>query len=337
MKPHNVKTSHWWAYNALFFSEHFLGEKLYDRLLGNTEKNILAAIDKYASNNPAKEDFRIIEYKKGEYTEPVMHPYYPIVFRGAAADWPCLKKWSFNYFSEKYGDQDVPLLKSPGMVKKDDAALTEDTPLSYGIVKLRDYIANMQKGSKKYLKFSRIVDEQSSLREDFDYNWLGKFREPGAKNDLNYFFMGGKNTLSPIHADYATTVFVEISGTKKWIFYPINHRLFLGAKSRRYNYFYTDADPYNLTDPKFPLLKYAKPYEVLLHAGDVLYFPSLLWHQVENVTDTIAVSYKYATFKAGFTSSKMLFTCFLLATKPWLIETILPWSKDAIGYKKATI
>jgi len=272
------------------------------------------------------DEFQIIEYKKGEYTDPVKHDHFPIVFRGAASEWPCQKKWTLEYFAQKYGDEDVTLVNNPGLIK--------DTDQAYDVVKLRDYIENMKKGSKRYLKFSRMVDEQSGLREDIDYNWLRKFRAKGAKNELNYFFMGGKNTMTPIHDGYAMTIFVQVEGTKRWIFYPTNHRLFLGARPRRFNYFFSQADPYNLNDPKFPLLKHAKPHEVFLHPGDVLYFPSLVWHQVENVTDTIGVAYKFATFKSGFISSKMLFTCFFLATKPFLIETFMPWRGDTYNYKK---
>ena len=329
MKPQSVNYPHWWAYNTLFFMEHLLGEKWYLKLLGNTEKKLYKAIDEYIARNPKPDNFQIVEYKKGEYTDPVSHPHFPIVFRGAAADWPCSKKWSFDYFTNKYGDEDVTLINNAGLVKDSDQA--------YDIVKLRDYIVNLKKGSKEYLKFSRIVDEQSELRDDFDYEWLKKFRVPFAMNDLFYFFMGGKNTITPIHDGYAITVFVQIEGTKRWFFYPTSHRLFIGARPRRYNYFYSEADPYNLNDPKFPLLKHANRQEVILNAGDVLYFPSLVWHQVENTTDSIGVAYKFASLPAGFTSSKMLATCFLLATKPWLIETFLPWRGDTYNYKKKKI
>jgi hypothetical protein len=36
MKPNNVKTSQWLKYNFLFLSEHFLGEKWYNKIWGNT-------------------------------------------------------------------------------------------------------------------------------------------------------------------------------------------------------------------------------------------------------------------------------------------------------------
>ena len=326
MKPGKVSTTQWLAYNALFLAEHFLGEKWYGKLLGNTEKKLYKAIDEYATKNPTPKEFKIIEYQKGEYTDPVSHPHFPIIFRGAASEWPCMDKWSFDFFSEKFGDDEVTLVNNPGLVK--------DTDQAYDVMKFRDYIANMRKGSKKYLKFSRIIDEVGSVRDDFDYGWLKKFRPKNAMNDLNYFFMGGKNTMTPIHDGFAITIFVQVVGVKKWVFYPTNHRLFIGVRPRRYNYFYSDADPYDLTNPKYSLLKHAQREEILLNPGDILYFPSLVWHQVENVTDSIGVAYKFATPKAGFTSSKMLFTCFLLATKPWLIETFLPWRSDVLKYKK---
>lgn len=325
MRPGNVKSSHWWTYNALFFLEHILGQRLYFKFLGKREKALYAAIDKHAAQHPVKSDFKVIEYKKGEFTDPVLHATCPVVFRGAALDWPSQKKWNFDFFLDHYGHTNAILVTNDGM---------KDSKAEYEEVKFSDYIKGLKSGTKGYLKFSRIIDEQSVLREDLDYNWLRKFRAPGAKNDLNYFFMGSKNTMTPLHADYANTIYIEVEGIKRWLFYPTNDRLFIGARPRRQNYFYTNAIPGKTDDPEFPLLKLATPVEVLLHPGDVLYFPSLVWHQVENVTDTIAVAYKFATFKDGFRSSKMLFICFFLATRPWLIEMLLPWSKDAVGYKK---
>lgn len=326
MKPNNVKYSHWIAYNVLFFSEHLLGEKKYQKLLGGLEKRLYAKIDRYATDNPTDDGFKVFEYQKGNYPEPHCHPYSPIIFRGIAKDWPSHNKWNFDFFSEKYGDQDVTIINNKGAVPD-----PENPPQS---LKFSEYISKLKAGTNKYLKFSRIVDEDSNLRSDFDYDWLRKFRTSFAREDLFYFFMGGKNTLTPIHNGYAITVYVQVLGTKKWVFYPANQRLFLGVRPRRQSYYYTDANPYNLNDPKFPLLKHAQPHEIILNEGDVLYFPSLVWHQVENITDTIGVAYKFADPIPGFVSSKMLATCFFLSTDPWFIETLIPGKPDMYNYVK---
>jgi hypothetical protein len=326
MRPNNVTTLNWLQYNVLFFIYHFLGENWYQKLFGKAENKLYKKIEEHATAHPADDGFKILEYTKGNYPEPHCHPYSPIIFRGLANDWKATKKWSFDFFAEKYGDQDVTIINNKGGV------LDPEEPAQ--TLKFRDYIANLKNGTKKYLKFSRIVDEDSNLRADFDYDWLRKFRTRFAREDLFYFFMGGKNTLTPIHNGYAITVYVHVVGTKRWIFYPVNQRLFIGVRPRRQGYYYTDANPHNLNDAKFPLLKLSQPHEVILNAGDVLYFPSMVWHQVENVTDTIGVAYKFADLGLGFVSSKMLASCFFLSTDPWFIETLLPWKADMYNYKK---
>jgi hypothetical protein len=335
MKPNNVKSSHWWAYNTLFLLEHLMGPRLYNKVLGNTEKKLYSAIDEYVTQNPQPNDFKIIELQKGEYTEPVIDPRYPVVFRGAASDWPSGKKWNFDFFSKSYGDEDVAIVYNETVTHKDDQHNHTKPDKRRNVdMKLKDYIMDLKNGSKDYLRAWRILDEQPVLRKDFNYDWLEKFKPWDALNLNHYLFMGGRNTMASVHCDFSTTAYIQIEGSKKWIFYPTNQRLFLGARPRRVNWFYSDADIYNLNDPQFPLLKHATPQEIILHAGDVLYFPSLLFHQVENVTEIIAVAYKFASFRHGFKASKMLFTCFMLATKPWLIETLIPWREDTLGYKK---
>jgi hypothetical protein len=319
----------------LFLAEHFLGGSRYKRLLGEVEKKLYAEIDEYVTKHPSKEEFKVIEYRKGEYDEPVIHPWYPVVFRGAAADWPSGKKWDFSYFSKHYGDEDVSIVYNETVTHKDDLA-GRTVPVKRSIVnmKLRDYIRELCNGSKDYLRAWRVLDEDPVLRKDLNYKWLEKFKPWDALNLNNYLFMGGRDTMASIHCDFSTTAYIQVQGSKKWVFYPTNQRLFLGARPRRVNWFYSDADIYNPDDPDFPLLKHAKPLEVTIHAGDVLYFPSLLFHQVENVSEIIGVAYKFASFRHGFKSSKMLFTCFMMATKPWLIETLLPWRADTLGYRK---
>jgi hypothetical protein len=330
MRPKGVSRGNWLAYNMFFLLEHVLGETTYAKLLGDSERKLMKAIDSgLAAKGYHDEDFKVIEHAEGEWPEPYCHPYFPVVFRGIAKTWPCHDKWGFDFFSGKHGDSPVTLINNAGLVK--------DTDQAYDVLPFREYIARLRQGSKQYLKFSRIVDEESSLREDFDYQWLRKFRPRFALNDTFYFFMGGKGTATPIHDGFAITVFVQVEGTKRWLFYPCNQRLFLGARPRRFNYFYSEGDPEVLDDPKYPLMKYAAPIEVVINPGDVLYFPSLVWHQVENVNDSIGVAYKFASVIDGFISSKMLATCFFLATKPWLIETMMPWRGDTYNYKKSGI
>lgn len=331
MKPVQLSKSSWLKYNSLFVAEHFLGEKMYNKLLGNTERGLVSEIEKEVLSNPLNDEnaFKLIEHKEGEMVEPYIDNFAPIVFRGAAKKWPSYEKWTFDFFSESFGDEDVTLINNKGLVR--------DTEQSYDVIKFKDYIKRLQAGSKDYLKFSRILETKSFLVDDFDYKWLRKFRTKNAMNDLFYFFMGGKSTMTPIHNGYAHTLFVQIQGQKKWTFYPASDRLFIGVRSRRYNYFYTDADSENVNDPKFPLLKYAQPVTVTINPGDVLFFPALIWHQVENVSDSIGVAYKFADFFDGMRVSKAMASLFFLSTKPSILNTIFPTLPDPFRFSKKEI
>lgn len=323
MRPSNVKTGSWLKYNILFIIEHFLGEKLYNKLFNKIEKKLYAKIDAEASTGKKPAFVKPIDLNIGEYTEPFTDLHEPVIFRGAAKDWNATKNWDFDFFAKNYGDLEVILLNRPGLVR--ESKQNDD------VTTFREYIAGMKEGRKEYLKFSRVLEDQSELIADLDHNWLRKFRSKSARNDTFFFFMGGKGTITPLHDGFAQTIFIQIKGTKKWTFYKTHDRLFFEARPKGFNYFYSDTD---FNDKSHKLLKYVQPLDVYTNEGDVLFFPSLLWHQVENITDTIGVAYKFADLSAGWKSSKMLTTCMLLAYKPPLIFSLFPFLGDTYNYKR---
>jgi Cupin-like domain len=308
MKPGNVTTGDWFQYNTLFFLEHFLGHRHFQRLFGRREKRLWGSVDRNASRLGG-EPFEIIEHQGDE--EPLHHPFKPEVFRGVARDWACTKKWTFDFFAEHFGDKEVVLTNNVGLVGKEQQ--------TFETVKLRDYIAQLRAGSKKYLKFSQMIHESSALQEDFNTAWLLKFHRSREFKKLFFLFMGGKGTVTPIHTALPPTVFVQVHGVKKWRFYPTNDRLFLGVRPDRRSYYYTHANPDDPTNPEFPLLKHSRGQELLLHPGDVVRFPALVWHQVENITDSIGVAYKFFDVPSSLQASKMLTTLFFFATQPPLL------------------
>jgi hypothetical protein len=93
-----------------------LGHNLYGELFGSTEKRLFEAISKYALRAPKEEPFRLPEFKKGGYEFPELPPYHPDVYRDAADDWPCTKKWTFDFFKEKFGDKEMVLTNNVGLV-----------------------------------------------------------------------------------------------------------------------------------------------------------------------------------------------------------------------------
>jgi hypothetical protein len=324
MRPENVTSADWYQYNALFFAEHFLGHRTFQRLLGRREKQLWQSVDRYAASHVPSERFEIIEHPDGATAQPLYHPYYPEVFRGAAREWPCAKKWTFDFFAEKFGDKEVTLTNNRGLVVKGQNDLKKNgDDEAYDTIRLRDYIAELKAGSRKYLKFSQMIHESSELQADFNTEWLMKFHRSRKLKKLFFLFIGGPSTNTPIHNAAPPTVFVQIQGTKRWTFFPANDRLFLGVRPDRRSYYFTDANPDKTDDPDFPLLKHASGRELLLHAGDVVWFPAYCWHQVENVTESIGVAYKWFHIQSALRASRMLTSLFFCSTNPTLFQSAI--------------
>lgn len=308
MRPNNISRINWFFYNLFFVIEHFLGHERYQKYLGKFESNLLNRIEQKLKKCSRKTDFRLITHEKGAYPDMIFNYRYPVIFKGAAKDWECCKNWDFDYFARMYGDIEVTLVNNKGLVP--DANQLEENIL------LRDYLELLKQGTNKYLKFSRIIHDQSSLRGEFNQSWLEKFKSITSFGDLFYFFIGAKDTLTPIHNGFSRTIFIQVKGQKRWIFYPPEDRIFLGVRPERTNYFFSGANPNVTSDSKYPLMKYAHRIEFVVEEGDVLFFPPYAFHQVENLTETIGVAYKFADIPSAFYSSKVMALLYFLSTDP---------------------
>lgn len=311
MKPSDVKSSHWLKFNLFFFLEHILGYSRFQKTLGQYRKELYAEIDRYFKNSGRgagshellniNKDISFSDFKKLCY-EPVM----PRVFRKAALEWPAIKKWNLEFFEDKYGDKKIVLNDNVGL-----------NPQEYDdSMNLKQYINQLREGSLKYLKFSRIVHDDDNLKNDLNLAWLRQFHLPGSFREEFQMFMGGQGTLTPLHVGFSCNLFVQVMGRKKWILYPAGDRIFLDPRAERTFYYYSKANPYNLDDPNFPLLKYARKYEIILEPGDVLWNPPFTWHHVENLTHSIGIGYRFNSVLAAFKSSKVLASLIFMATKP---------------------
>ena len=310
MKPNEIKFIDWIEYNTLFVFEHFLGYKPFCKLFGKCQGKLFKRIDSYLTGKEIKGSIEINEVDKDIPFEEFMKTCYqkrvPVVFRGAACEWGAIKKWSPDFFEYNYGNQKIILNDNVGLADQ-----------KFEVLSLADYVKQFKSRSLKYLRFSDIVSRNKELLEDFDLRWLRRFNLPLSWGEDVKMFMGIKGSLTPLHVGFSDFLFVQVMGQKKWIFYPTNNRLFLDARTERTLHYYSNANPYNVIDKNYPLLKYAQPFEVILNPGDVLWVPSLVWHHVENKSDSIGIRFGRSSLFSGLKSS-IVFTIlmFLFSTKP---------------------
>ena len=313
MIPEGIKKIDWLYYNILFIFEHILGFNTFQKYFGKNQRRLYSKIDYYLKNSNRGSVKQVEELNKDiNYEEFIKNCYNtvtPKVFRAAASDWNAVKNWNFDFFAENHGHKKIILTDNVGLSEQE-----------FEEMDLRYYIDQMKTGSLKYLRFSDIVNEDHNLKNDFNFSWLRKFNLPYSWGEDLKMFMGAKNTLTTTHVGFSSFLFVQVMGRKKWVLYAPEERIFLDARTERTFHFYTKASPYKKDDPDFPLLKYAKQYEVMLEPGDVLWVPSFVWHHVENLTDSIGIRYGRSSIPGSWKSSKVLTTLIFLATNPNIIS-----------------
>lgn len=315
MKPTSVRTKHWIQYNSLLFLEHFLGYSLYTRLFEKSRNRINTAIrEDLGPPEPGHEVCRIRPGDGWRTTRKLLAG--PVIFEGAARDWPCVRRWSISFFQEQFGDEDIILNDLVGIVDPEN-------PQSFQRMKLREYFELLKNGSLKYLKFSNIIDRHPELQDDLDHRWLDAFNKPFSFGKKHYLFIGGKGTKTPLHNEFPSVLYVQVKGRKKWIMYPPGDRIFFDPRAERKTYFYSEANPEKPDDQRYPLFRYAKKYEFVMDEGDVLWFPPFHWHHVENLSESIGVAYKFANIGAGYRSSSLLTFLFLMSTRPNLVTKFI--------------
>jgi histone arginine demethylase JMJD6 len=220
-----------------------------------------------------------------------------VVLKDAAKDWPALKKWTPEFFKEKYGDRKVPVFERKRAVTVK------------GHVLMREYIdeitSSTYQNRAKYLFSLKIPKEFPELLSDleprpsyWDPNWLdSKHLLPGLPNfklrnitglEMN---IGGTGSPFPfLHYDdlWTQTFVTQVYGRKDWVLYPPDQTPYMYASEEAENVSKIPME--NDVDLReFPLFAKAKPIKFVLEQGEMLYGAPGWWHTTRSLTPSVAV------------------------------------------------
>ena len=114
---------------------------------------------------------------------------------------------------------------------------------------------------------------------------------------------------------------MQVCGEKKWTLFSAKDSTFLYPEVGDTAYVKSSV---NLTNPdreKHPLFLKAQPFIAHLKPGDILYVPPFFWHEVENLSETIAVGYRFSSLRAAIFSSKSFLAIRALSMNPPIWKT----------------
>lgn len=238
---------------------------------------LLQPVEKVNDINP--EDF------KRNYYDPMK----PVILTGLAKQWPAYDKWNWDYFKKIVGDIEIGVYNNI----KSDAYTPVNRADDY--MKFGEYLDMIQKGPVGLRIFLfNIFQHAPELVNDF--TWPEHLMKGFVKR-FPMLFTGGKGSVTHIHfdIDLSHILHTQFAGRKRVLLFPYEEQHKLYRKPWEVlslvnfeNYF--DDKQNKLELDKYPALRYAKGYEMILDHGDTLFMPAGYWHHMEYLDSGFAMS-----------------------------------------------
>ena len=237
---------------------------------------VLQHIEKIGTLSP--DDFQQNYYKTNT----------PIVITDLAKEWPAYNKWNWDYFKQIVGDKEVGIYNN---IKSDPYTPinTADDYTSFG-----EYIDMIRTGPAAWRIFLfNIFSHAPQLVDDFV--WPEHLMKGFVKR-FPMLFVGGASSITHMHfdIDMSHILHTQFVGRKRVLLFPFQEQHKLYRKPYEvlsmadFSHYYKDSG--NPDYDKFPALKYARGYEVILEHGDTLFMPAGYWHHMEYLDSGFAMS-----------------------------------------------
>jgi hypothetical protein len=224
-----------------------------------------------------------------DFLERYYAPSRPVVLGNVVSEWPAAKKWSPDYLLEKIGQNIVEYQGE--RTTQADFELNKDRHKRRST--FAEFMALMTRARDNdyYITaYNSDVNQEALMPLRDDLGSLDQYlrHEPGRNEAM--FWIGGKNTFTPLHHDLTNNLLVQFVGRKRVV-------LVSPAETPRlYNDVHVFSSVGDITAPgldlaRYPLLQGVRFEELILNPGDALFIPIGWWHQVTSLDFSVSATY----------------------------------------------
>ncbi|HET8935663.1 MAG TPA: cupin-like domain-containing protein [Polyangiales bacterium] len=224
----------------------------------------------------------------------------PVVFRRAAADWPCTQRWTSKYLRERLADKHVTATRGSSRRFRADPKQGHYAPADMqqmSFCEFLDRTCDPDPGPDApsfYLHRQSLEQHLPELRDDVVMPRYLK----GSSLLLVSLWMGPAGSVTPIHHDFTDNLFVQVQGKKRVILYEPDpdaafYRLPFRAANGRSSWHISGVGSGDSADVEtHPLFRQARGFEAVMDPGDILFIPNFYWHEVHSL-DSPSISLSY--------------------------------------------
>jgi len=217
----------------------------------------------------------------------------PVVLTGLMDNWKAKGGWKINQLLAKYENT---YLKTNG---------TDSDGHSFRLL-FKDYVAYMEGNHDEkpiYLFDNKFQERAPDLLTDYQVppyfrDDLFDLMTNEDRPDYRWFLCGPSRSGSPLHQDpHRTSAWnALLQGRKRWTIWPPDVIPPGVDKDLIDTEFYASPDVMKWFVDVYPKVRdEQRPLEIIQEEGEVIFVPSGWWHQVLNLTDTVAVTQNYCS------------------------------------------
>jgi hypothetical protein len=221
----------------------------------------------------------------------------PVIITGMMDDWPAMKKWTLDYFAERFGDREIEIQMGR------NAGTNYEIEREKYITRIRfsEFVSKLRTAGGTndfYLTANNNSSNKSVLPELWeDIVQVPEYLDPSDRM-AGFFWMGPAGTITPFHHDLTNNFMAQVMGRKRVRIAPSWDIPLMN------NYFhcYSGIDGRVTPPTPHPALDEPQIIECILNPGEILFLPIGCLHFVEGVDTTITVSFTNFAFDNDFSS-----------------------------------
>jgi len=215
----------------------------------------------------------------------------PVIITGMMDDWPAVRKWSLDYFDEKFGDREVDVQfgrDASGNYEADRERFRRTMIFSHFIEKVRT--------SGVTNDFYITANNNSANKQALPELWDDVAQIPGFLNENSahngFFWFGPAGTITPFHHDLTNNLMAQVIGRKRILLAPSWDMPLM----RNLRDVYCEVDG-RATAPA-PRASQGEPQilECYLDPGEILFLPIGSLHFVEALEISATVTFTNFAF-----------------------------------------
>jgi hypothetical protein len=210
----------------------------------------------------------------------------PVVIKNMLDHWPALTQWLPDYFKNQCGQQIVEVQfgrNADPLYEINQTQYKKQMPFADYV----DLICMGEETNDYYMTANNTSINGSALEALWaDVPLIPEYMKvqdpyPG------FFWLGPKGTVTPLHHDLTNNFMAQVVG-RKLVYLVPPARL---PDIYNYRHCYSEVDPVNIDNAKFPAFRRIKPIPLVLEPGDLFFLPVGYWHYVLSLDISITMTY----------------------------------------------